>query len=339
MYYKRIVVDFDDTLAFHQDRKFDEALPNIPLIKKLNGLYDCGWQIDIFTARGSISCNNREDARKKYESGMIEWLKKNHVKYHTLSFNKPLATYYIDDKGVTPEDFLNINISELKGGLSGADIYTDGKLVHKQDSNAHFTRGWFEKANNIGIKTPKIHRIIGETITMDYIEHQENYFINNFYTALGMIQTSISKFKSITIKDDFSFESYVDRIQNHIKLSQQVDFKRVIDSLKKYYLHHSFSHGDLGINNILFKEHELYLIDPICNMFGCIELDVAKFCASLIVNQYDDFYIKKTIDFMTIMNDMNRDLLLTLIRSEIIRIYKYHPNKNFIVECVNYVYE
>ena len=54
MYHKRIVVDFDDTLAFHQNRKFDEALPNKPLIEKLNNLHSEDWQIDIFTARGSI---------------------------------------------------------------------------------------------------------------------------------------------------------------------------------------------------------------------------------------------------------------------------------------------
>jgi len=54
MYHKRIVVDFDDTLAFHQNRKFDEALPNKPLIEKLNKLHAEDWIIDIFTARGSI---------------------------------------------------------------------------------------------------------------------------------------------------------------------------------------------------------------------------------------------------------------------------------------------
>ena len=66
MYHKRIVVDFDDTLAFHQNRKFDEALPNKPLIEKLNKLHAEDWIIDIFTARGSISCKTRNDARIKY---------------------------------------------------------------------------------------------------------------------------------------------------------------------------------------------------------------------------------------------------------------------------------
>jgi hypothetical protein len=88
MYHKRIVVDFDDTLAFHQNRKFDEALPNKPLIEKLNKLHSEDWQIDIFTARGSISCKTREDARKKYEKSMLNWLDKNNVKFNILSFDK-----------------------------------------------------------------------------------------------------------------------------------------------------------------------------------------------------------------------------------------------------------
>ena len=179
MYHKRIVVDFDDTLAFHQNRKFNEALPNLPLIEKLNGLYDQGWQIDIFTARGSISCKTREEARQKYEAGMKDWLEQHNVKYHTLSFDKPLAAYYIDDKGIMPSDFLDVDIRELEGGLSGTEIYTDGKVVHKQDANAHSTREWFTVTQAVGIKTPNIRRVVGDTITMDYISHDEKFFENN----------------------------------------------------------------------------------------------------------------------------------------------------------------
>ena len=79
MYHKRIVVDFDDTLAFHQNRNFNDALPNQPLIDKLNNLYDQGWQIDIFTARGSISCKNREEAYSKYYNSISNWLNNNNI--------------------------------------------------------------------------------------------------------------------------------------------------------------------------------------------------------------------------------------------------------------------
>ena len=97
--HKRIVLDFDDTLAFTSNRDWDNAKPNVALIEKCNELYNQGWTIDIYTARGSISCRSREEAADKYGPQIESWLLKNHVKYHALSFNKPLAAYYIDDKG------------------------------------------------------------------------------------------------------------------------------------------------------------------------------------------------------------------------------------------------
>lgn len=343
MYHKRIVVDFDDTLAFHQNRKFDEAVPNWLLIEKLNGLYDQGWQIDIFTARGSISCKTREEARQKYEKSMIDWLDRNGVKYNMLSFDKPLAAYYIDDKGIMPFDFLDVDIRELEGGLSGTEIYTDGKVVHKQDAAAHATREWFDAASKANIKTPKIHRVVGDTLTMDYISHDENYFVNNFHKALGIIQSQLENMKSIPVHDDLTFESYIKRIEQHADNAYfdggHTIFQRNAELLRTIQLKRSFSHGDFGIKNMLFKNHDLYLIDPICGVFGCTALDAAKFCASLIINKYPANLISKSIDYMVVMNDINRFALTTLIAAEITRVYKYHPDKNFIMECVKYVHE
>ena len=339
MYHKRIVVDFDDTLAFHQNRQFDKALPNTDLIEKLNGLYDQGWQIDIFTARGSISCKTREEARQKYEEGMKSWLEKHGVKYHALSFDKPLAAYYIDDKGIMPEDFLEVNIRELEGGLSGTEIYTDGKVVHKQDPNAHATREWFTTTQSTEIKTPIIHRVVGDTITMDYVEHDENYFVENFHKALGIVQSNLEIMKTIDNESVFTFEAYRSRIRDHAANSNQKLLMDVAVRLNTMFLQPSFAHGDFGIKNMLFKDGDMYLIDPICNVFGCTALDAAKFCASLIINKYPTNLIEKSIDYISVMNDINRFELITLISSEITRVYKYHPDKNFIMECVKYVYE
>lgn len=338
MYHKRIVVDFDDTLAFHENRNFDDAIPNDDLIKKTNQLFDEGWQIDIFTARGSISCKTREEARLKYEAGIVAWLDKYDVQYNSLSFDKPLAAYYIDDKGITPEAFLDVDIRELEGGLSGTEIFTDGKVVHKQDPNAHDTNTWFNEAFFIGINVPIIHRIVGETITMDYIDHDEQFFMKDFHVALGMIQTQLQRMKGLEALDELKYQSYINRIKDHAVASGQVELIDNADLLETFDLKRSFSHGDFGIKNMLFKDHELYLIDPICNVFGCTELDVAKFCASLYINQYHKEYILKSIDILAAANDINKPMLLALIRAEITRVYKYHPDKSFIMECFENVY-
>ena len=108
-YDKVIVVDFDNTLAY-TDKGIKHALPNQPLIDKLNGLHYQGYTIEIYTARGSISCDSRPEAIERFYPVIENWLSKHEVKYNKLSFNKPLARYYIDDKAITPEDFLDERI-------------------------------------------------------------------------------------------------------------------------------------------------------------------------------------------------------------------------------------
>jgi len=105
---KIIVVDFDDTLALYEGSRAAEniptAKPNMPLINKLNYLSRSGFEIHIYTARGHISANSREDAKHKYESIIKQWLRKWKVSYDLLSFEKPYAVYYIDDKSVRPDE-------------------------------------------------------------------------------------------------------------------------------------------------------------------------------------------------------------------------------------------
>lgn len=336
-HHKRIVLDFDDTLAFNKNRDWDNAEPNMELIEKTNKLYDEGWQIDIFTARGSISCETREEAKLKYEPGMIAWLQKHAVKYHSISFNKPLAAYYVDDKGISPDAFIYTDIRKLEGGLSGSDIYTDGEFVHKQDKNAHLVREWYAKA--VGINTPKIDRIVGDTITMQYIEHNKNYFNDNIYMALGMIQTALTDMKSIPVPDDLEYMSYVKRIEEHANNSGRITMQMNANVIRSYAFKRSFSHGDFGITNMLFTSTKsLYLIDPIPNVFGCTEIDAAKFIASLYINKYDkekiDICKRSICAFLPIRVSM----LNALTAAEITRIYKYHPDKRFVMECFNEVF-
>lgn len=336
-YHKRIILDFDDTLAFHKNRDFDNSKPNKPLINKTNRLYDTGWQIDIFTARGNLSCATRAEAREKYLPGMEAWLDKHGVKYHSISFEKPLAAYYIDDKGMTPEDFIEIEINQLEGGLSGSDIYTDGKMVHKKDPRAHEVRDWFEKAKDVN--TPYIDRIVGDTITMEYIDHDKDFFENKIYIALGLIQESLEKICKIEINDTVEFSTYLDRIKSHCDLAGIDTFYSVHNQLKLIELRNTFSHGDFGITNMLFKDFSLYLIDPIPEVFGCLELDVAKLIASLYINRYSEKCITLAYNAMSSYNNIDHEVLNILIASEMIRVYKYHPNKDFIIECVNNVYK
>lgn len=333
-HYKRIVVDFDDTIAFPVNRDWENAKPNTELIQKLTYLYRCGWVIDIFTARGSISCKTRKAASIKYRAGIEKWLKDHNVLYHTLSFDKPLASYYIDDKGITPDEFLKLDIRPLKGGLSSSDIYTDGRLVRKTSSNSLAVQGWYNEVMVPGIHVPKVHGVVGETIIMDYIEHNPDYFKNNFYTALGIIQDTLTTLKKVSVKTAIPFSTYKSRIYDHANASGIDMFKDIASELNNVILSQSFSHGDFGITNMLFQNTKLYLIDPLPTVFGCTELDVAKFVASLHINKYPKQLINITKQIMELFCDISLAKFKLLILAELIRVYKYHSNKNFIVECV-----
>jgi len=343
---KRVVFDFDDTIAYTLNRDWEGATPNIELIERINKLYSDGWQIEIYTARGNISCKTRAEAAVKYGDQIRDWLTKHQVHYHTLSFEKPLADYYVDDKAITPEDFLKIHLEQLEGGLSGSDIYSDGEFVHKDDPHANDTIKWFEKANSIGLNVPRIKKLIGSTITMDYIEHDKDFFTKRPYLALGLIQEVLSKMGRNLPLYDKDFGSYVDRIKQKISnindeyLTQTGEELLILlnatDNKHRLYL----NHGDFGITNMLFTPgKELYLIDPIPYTFGSLELDVAKFCASLIVNRYPADLYSTSLHILSDFIGINVQAIKILIMSELYRIYPYHPDKAFMKGKIKYVFE
>ena len=53
---KLVLVDIDETIAFYSEkRRYDLAEPNKGNIAKINKLYDEGWRVIYWTARGSVS--------------------------------------------------------------------------------------------------------------------------------------------------------------------------------------------------------------------------------------------------------------------------------------------
>lgn len=78
---------------------YKSAKPKYDVIEKINILYDMGDHIAIFTARGSSS---RVDYKEMTEIQLKEW----GVKYHELRFDKPSGEIYVDDRTITPSDFV-----------------------------------------------------------------------------------------------------------------------------------------------------------------------------------------------------------------------------------------
>ncbi len=102
------VFDIDSTICSKTDGDYTQAQPMNDRIQKINCLYNDGHKIIFLTARGMGRSNN--SVNSAYESfydlthsQLIEW----GVKFHQLFLGKPAGDYYIDDKGVSDEDFFN----------------------------------------------------------------------------------------------------------------------------------------------------------------------------------------------------------------------------------------
>lgn len=112
-YEKTIVMDIDNTISFSSDYNdldaYSKAKPNKNLIRTMQKMTDNGYKFILYTSRGWISCNESVvEAEKKYRTQIETWLSKNHVPYDRLLFGKPYGIYYVDDKGMTPDEFCKV---------------------------------------------------------------------------------------------------------------------------------------------------------------------------------------------------------------------------------------
>ena len=107
-------IDIDGTITEPHFGTPWEAVPLPKRIAYVNELYDEGATIYLMTARGFIrsiekhpdniqKAQAEQDAycREKTEAQLKKW----GVKYHALYFGKPRAAVYVDDRGMSDEDF------------------------------------------------------------------------------------------------------------------------------------------------------------------------------------------------------------------------------------------
>lgn len=94
----KFCIDIDGVLCSNTWGKYEEAIPILENIKKMNELYNRGNRIILWTARGSTT---KIDWRELTEKQLHAW----GVKYHELIFGKPEADIYIDDKAINSKDW------------------------------------------------------------------------------------------------------------------------------------------------------------------------------------------------------------------------------------------
>lgn len=115
---KRIIVDLDDTISFTTMGEYSNSRPNYSLIKKLEEYKGLGFEIIIYTSRnvrtysGNIGKINANTLPL-----IIKWLDRHVVPYDEIYVGKPWCGhegFYIDDKAVRPDEFVNLSYEELR---------------------------------------------------------------------------------------------------------------------------------------------------------------------------------------------------------------------------------
>lgn len=86
-------VDIDGVICTNTYGKYEEAIPILENIEKINRLYDEGNKIVFWTGRGTVT---KIDWKELTEKQLKEW----GVKYHELKFGKPKYDLLIDDKAI-----------------------------------------------------------------------------------------------------------------------------------------------------------------------------------------------------------------------------------------------
>jgi len=105
------VVDIDQTICKNKDLKYKDSIPYLSRIRKLNHLHDQGHTIIYNTARGMGRYKNISIlAWIRFYFLTRSQLKKWGVKFDKLRLGKPAGDMYIDDKGVSDEDFFRDEI-------------------------------------------------------------------------------------------------------------------------------------------------------------------------------------------------------------------------------------
>lgn len=100
------VFDLDNTLCKTIDGDYLNSVPFKDRIEFVNSLHKQGNKIIIHTARGMGSSNNNQiEAIQKFylltQKQLSEW----GLNYDYLILGKPSGDFYIDDKGVSDDNF------------------------------------------------------------------------------------------------------------------------------------------------------------------------------------------------------------------------------------------
>ena len=309
---RTLCVDVDDTISTTYNRDYVNSLPIEGMIEKLNKLYLEGWEVIYFTARGQLSTGyNIAEIERTRRPVLEAWLKKHNVLYTQLIMGKPFADYYIDDKAMTPDDFMQTTFGQKLEGRSGAEVSRVNDLVIKVCDNAQMQVDWLNYWEEVlmddkwetSFLTPKIVDSAPSVYRMKYVEPKDKSTKVTGELVLDWVDT-ILQFQELEPLEGYggTFESYVTRSTRMLN----EDLKEQVLSIAEHYPHmdqyQSFCHGDLTLDNIIVT-HDIhagpmnFMIDPSIQkgVWSSWLIDVGRFMQSFH-SRYEEMFKGADVD-------------------------------------------
>jgi capsule biosynthesis phosphatase len=114
------IFDIDGTLCPIKgpDEKYEDIVPYPEMVERIREYKEQGAKIILYTSRnmntykGNIGLINANTAKV-----VLDWLEKWDIPYDEIIYGKPWPGhngFYVDDRTVRPDEFLNKTVDELK---------------------------------------------------------------------------------------------------------------------------------------------------------------------------------------------------------------------------------
>ena len=113
------VFDIDGTLCpiKKKDESYADLVPFKEMVDKLRYYHENGAKIILFTSRNMNTYKGNLELIHEHTAPVLrDWLKKWDIPYDELIFGKPWPGhkgFYVDDRTVRPDEFLNNTVEEL----------------------------------------------------------------------------------------------------------------------------------------------------------------------------------------------------------------------------------
>lgn len=114
------IFDIDGTLCpiKGKDERYEDIVPYPEMVEKIRDYKQQGAKIILYTSRNMNTYKGNIGLINANTAGVIlEWLKKWDIPYDEIIYGKPWPGhngFYVDDRTVRPDEFLNRTVDELK---------------------------------------------------------------------------------------------------------------------------------------------------------------------------------------------------------------------------------